>query len=367
MFPKWVVSSLLGCILVSGCVAPMTPTASSPDRALEKRLRATVSHLAGDIGARSVWEPEKLQESREWLIRQIQLLGLKPQEQVFTAHYRSRDGSPKTLQVANVFTEIPGQNTAEVLVLGAHYDSRIGMAKAAFGRYADASFPSTPGANDNASGVAAVLEAARALRSSNLACTLRLVFWVNEEYPFYGNFQSKDGWQGMGSFEDARFLASQTRRVKGAISVDMLGSFSDEAGSQKFLTPWGRVPSPLSRVVFPRHRADFVAIVGNRASAGFVKETRLLWQKAGKTPVMSLTPPFTSRGSASDEWSYWQQGMPALAITDTAYNRYDHYHRETDTPDQLNYSAFAHATSALIETVSGLAGKSNDDAALPTK
>lgn len=206
-----------------------------------------------------------------------------------------------------------GSPSADRLVVGAHYD----VAGA------------TPGADDNASGVAALLELARLLAVSptKLSRRIDLVAFTLEEPPYFATEQ-------MGSVVHARRLAQEKARVKLMVSLEMLGYYSDQPGSQRF-------PHGLFKLFYPS-TGHFILLVGRLGEGDKVRAFRRHMQQGSTVAVHSLTGPEKLFGiDFSDHRSYWAQGYPALMVTDTAFYRNPHYHRTTDTPDTLDYARLA--------------------------
>ncbi|MEW5850184.1 MAG: M28 family peptidase [Myxococcota bacterium] len=221
----------------------------------------------------------------------------------------------------NLQVEIPGMVAPhELVVVGAHYDT--------------AHF--SPGADDNASGCAALLMLARALVGAALMRTLRLVFFVNEEPPLTRTPR-------MGSAVYAAACRRRRDRVRAMISLESLGFHQHSRRSLDYPLPL-RLFNPLP--------TDDVAIVGNPASAPLVwRIHRTLSQRCGVASTRMVLPGFVPGVRSSDHWSFWQQGYPAVMITDTALLRYRHYHRATDTEEKLDYQQLARITSALEAVV----------------
>jgi hypothetical protein len=228
--------------------------------------------------------------------------------------------------VRNLAAELPGASRPEEVVLvGAHYDSVDG----------------SPGANDNASGVAALLEIARLLRETPPARTVRFVAFVNEEPPF---FQT----EAMGSRVHARAARGRGERIVAMLSLETLGYYTGEPGSQTF-------PTPLLRPFYP-DRGDFVAFVGNLASRRLLRQAVAAFRRHAPFPCEGLSAPAWITGvDWSDQWSFWQEGYPALMVTDTALFRYPHYHGPGDLPGRLAYPQLARVTAGLAATVAALA------------
>lgn len=215
---------------------------------------------------------------------------------------------------------------APILVVGAHYDS----------------FGAAPGADDNASGVAALLELARALRplDGEAALELQLVFYANEEPPYFKT-------NAMGSLVHARSF-DDPARVAGMISLETMGYYSGTPGSQNY-------PFPLS-LRYP-DTGNFVAFVGELPSRSFLRETIGTFRDHARIPSVGGTAPGFVQGiDWSDHWAYAEQDIPAIMVTDTAPFRNPHYHRASDTPDTLDYLRLALAVEGLRATLAAKAG-----------
>jgi Zn-dependent M28 family amino/carboxypeptidase len=229
--------------------------------------------------------------------------------------------------VRNIAVTIPSRSAdgAETVVIGAHYDSA-----------GDA-----PGANDNGSGVAALLELARLLRAHGpVRHQLRLVFFVNEEPPYY---RTAD----MGSWRFARLLVEQREPVRAMLSLETLGAYSDAAGSQQYPAPFG--------LFFP-NTANFIAFVGTPGARRLVHEAIGSFRRHTRFPTIGGVAPAAVPGiDWSDHWSFGQFGYPAIMVTDTALYRYRHYHLPSDTPDKVDYERLARVTKGLEHVIRDLA------------
>jgi len=205
----------------------------------------------------------------------------------------------------------------QTIVVGAHYDSA---------RY-------TPGANDNASGTAAVIELSRLLKDIRPKRTrLRLVLFVNEEPPYFKT-------ENMGSYRYARMLAERHEPVTAMMTPETIGWFRDEPGSQRY--PW-----PLS--LFLPDKANFVAFVGMLKSRSLVHKVVGSFRRHTAFPSIGGVAPSIIPGiDWSDHWGFAQFGFPAIMITDTAIFRYPHYHQPADTPDKVNYEHLARITKGI--------------------
>jgi Zn-dependent M28 family amino/carboxypeptidase len=209
-----------------------------------------------------------------------------------------------------------------VVVVGAHYDSALG----------------TPGANDNGSGVAAVLELARLLRDLGRAGgkRIRLVLFVNEEPPY---FRTED----MGSLHYARALAERHERVVAMYSLETIGYYSSEPGSQHY-------PAPFS-LLYP-DTGDFIAFVGTLESRALVWETVRSFRSHTAFPSIGGVAPAAVPGiDWSDHWAFRQHGFPAMMVTDTAPYRYPYYHRPSDTPDKVDVESLARIVKGMERVI----------------
>jgi len=204
------------------------------------------------------------------------------------------------------------------IVVGAHYDT----------------VPGSPGADDNASGVAAMIELAR------MGIPARFVAFANEELPYSHG-------EEMGSFAYAKRAKGRGERIAAMFSLEMLGCYSDAPGSQRY--------PPVIGWFYPS-RADFIAFVGDLGARRLVKRAHALFRKHSRFPSESLAAPaFVPGITRSDHWSFRRHGYPALMVTDTAFNRYPHYHRASDTPEKLDYARMAEVTIGLAAMLTELA------------
>ncbi len=295
---------------------PLPPLAEA-ERAAADRLRREVERLAGEIGERHVWRYERLTAAAAAIEGALASAGYAVADQPFTA-----DGRP----VRNLEAERRGSDRAdEIVVIGAHYDT----------------VPGCPGADDNASGVAVLLELARRFAPARPARTLRFVAFVNEEPPFFQTDQ-------MGSYQYARRARARGERIVGMLSLESLGWYSDVKGSQQY-------PVPLA-FFYPR-RADFIGFVANVRSRALVRRVVETFRRRATLPSEAAAAPGWIAGVGwSDHWAFWRHGYPALMVTDTALFRYAHYHQPSDTPDRLDYGRMARLTGGLTAVVADLAG-----------
>lgn len=298
----------------AGPAVPFT----SEEKQLARSLTQHVTVLAGEIGERNTRNLEGLNRAADYIGAQLAAFGCVPQVQEFVA---------AGTQVKNIYCELRGKTRPdEVVVFGAHYDSVVG----------------TPGADDNASGVAALLEIARMSRDQKFTRTVQFVFFVNEEPPF---FQTPE----MGSFVYAKSLKAANRNVRSMLAIESIGFYSDRSESQHY-------PAAIA-ALYPS-TGDFIAFAADTKSAPLLRETVNTFRRTTQFPSEGGAVPESVPGVGwSDHWSFWQHGYPGVMVTDTAIYRNPHYHMPTDTPDKLDYDRTARVTTGLIRILEELAGQ----------
>jgi len=280
------------------------------------RLHAHVQRLAGDIGERHVWRPSALVAAADYIEQTFRRCGYEVRRQLFQA----RGVTCANLEIERVGT----QPERPLLLIGAHYDT----------------VPGSPGADDNASGVAALLEIARSLPVAPLRSTVRCVAFVNEEAPFFASLE-------MGSRVYAQAARARGEEIAFAASLEMLGYYSSRPRSQRY--------PPLLRHCYP-DRGDFIAFVSNPRSCRALLKFSKQFRAQSDFPCQRLVSPAIVPGVAwSDQWSFWQAGYPAFMVTDTAFYRYVHYHTPLDTPERLDFASLARVTAGLAAAVAALA------------
>lgn len=288
-------------------------TLTADELRLKHLLRVDVESLAGTIGERNVLlKPAELEAAAEFIENSLQAGGFQPQSQ----WYKIRD-----TKCRNIEAEIRGTSRPEeVVIVGAHYDSVV----------------ESPGADDNASGVAAMLALARGFAASLPSRTLRFVAFTNEEPPYFGTDE-------MGSVIYAKQCRGRGDRVVAMLSIESVGFYTTSPASQRY-------PAGLG-VMYPS-RGDFVAFVGNIFSRSLVHEAIRTFRSTGAIPSLGAALPNAIPGAGwSDHWSFWQQGFPGIHVTDTAVYRNPHYHTPQDPPDRLDYDRLARFTSAMREVI----------------
>ncbi len=295
--------------------APQLPAA---DRQLVAELKATVAHLSGKIGERNPKKHWELAAAADYLADQLSEAGYEVGRQ----GYEVDDVIAQNLEVDARGAE----RGDEIIVVGAHYDSAVG----------------SPGADDNASGTAALLALARRFRGRKLRRTVRFVFFANEEPPY---FQT----ERMGSLVYAKHALARGDRMLAMLSLESLGVYSDKVGSQRY-------PKGLQE----KHPTvgNFVAVVSDTASRALTDRFAKLLRESGPVAVESdALPPGLPGVGWSDHWSFWQIGVPAVMVTDTAPFRFAHYHKPTDTHERLDYERFAHVVVSLGRSLQELANQ----------
>jgi hypothetical protein len=280
--------------------------------------RRHVATLASEIGPRSFENFASLEAARFYLLSTLgpSNLGYPVREQRYTVNEQT---------FSNVEAELPGKRwPREIIVIGAHYDS----------------LAPTPGADDNASGVASLLTLAEIFAGNPQGRTLRFVAFTNEEPPW---FQTAD----MGSLRYAKELRAKGENVVAMLALESIGYFSDQPGSQHY-------PPPLDQL-YP-DTGNFLAVVGSPAHARLVDFVHSAIGYSGAIPVQKgALPPQTPGVGWSDHWSFWENGYPAVMLTGTAPFRNPNYHQPTDTAATLDYERLGRATAAIRQAIEALA------------
>ena len=295
----------------AGALLPLTPEQVELAGRLQDHVRAIASR------PHNLGHPEELERAAAHIEAALEGMGHAVRRQPFSAAGREVRNLEAVVEPA-----ASAAAGAKTLVVGAHYDS----------------YGHAPGANDNGTGVAAVLELARLLADlrGNGSLRIRFALFVNEEPPFFKT-------ESMGSLVYARRLKASGEPVLGMLSLETIGFYSDAEDSQRY--PW-----PLG-LLYPR-RGDFVAFVGLVSSRAFVRRTVASFRALAPFPSQGGTAPgFIPGIDWSDHWSFERVGIPALMVTDTALFRYPHYHSPADTPDKVDYERLARVVSGLERVV----------------
>lgn len=294
------------------------PVATDEIRDLEQKLHTHVHTLSTQIGERNLFHYNKLLLAAEYIRGEFEAAGYDVLRQKF-------DVSGNICE--NIEAEVRGTNRREdILVIGAHYDSVKG----------------SPGANDNGTGIAAMLALARQFAQSPVSRTLRFVAFANEEPPF---FQTPN----MGSWVYAQRSRQQNEHIVLMLSLETIGYYTDAPSSQRY-------PPPLS-LIYPS-TGNFIGFVSNLANRDWVQRAVGAFRQHTQFP---------SEGAAlfewlpgvgwSDHWAFWQEGFPALMVTDTALFRDPNYHTTNDTPDHIHFGHLARVVTGLEHVIRDLANQ----------
>jgi Zn-dependent M28 family amino/carboxypeptidase len=308
----WFVSIRMPGTSWAGALPPLSPELDT----LSKRLRGHVDMLAGRIGERNSEKMRALDSAADYMSASLKTLGLAVTEQRFDVNGRT---------FRNIEVTLAGSSRAnEIIVVGGHYDSA----------------PGTPGADDNASGAAAILEMARLLKSEPHLRTIKIVAFANEEPPFFFT-------EDMGSRRYARAAKERGDNIVAMISMETIGYYSDADGSQKY--------PPILGWFYPS-RGDFIGIVGNVKSRALVHRVVRDFRQFAAFPSAGSAAPMQIPGiSWSDQWSFWKEGYVAVMITDTAPFRNPNYHEMSDRPESLNYDYMARVVQGVARVVAVMA------------
>lgn len=275
-------------------------------------------------------------------------LGDKVEEQVFEA-----TGTPfhPKHQSKNIIVSL-GPKDGERVVIGAHYDTCA---------QGDPKEITNPGADDNASAVAGLLETGRELKNIEKelfkkGIRVDLVAYANEEPPYFKT-------PNMGSYVHAKSLKESGAKVKGMICYEMIGYYDDKEGSQGYLDrayefhggklPWYLKPINWTLKSLYPSKGNFISVVGNWNSRALAKKLKNDINDNSKMEAVSIRSPAKVLPliEMSDQWSYWEHGFPAVMLTDTAFLRNSNYHKNTDTPDTLNYSKMAELIKGVTSSI----------------
>ena len=270
-------------------------------------LEQHVRFLSETVHPRSFMQPDNLNAAADYVLTHFRQYSARTTEQTFIV-----DEQP----YRNIITRF-GSAEGQAIIVGAHYDS-----------YSD-----TPGADDNASGVAGLLELARLLYENPPKQPIELVAYSLEEPPFFRT-------QNMGSAIHADSLVDSQQDIQLMIVLEMIGYFSQQANSQNY-------PISLLNVMYPTE-GNYIAVVGRFAEISAVRTIKAAMSGATTLPVYSINAPQLIEGlDFSDHHNYWSRDFPAVMITDTAFYRNHHYHQLTDTADTLDYQKMANIVQGV--------------------
>ncbi len=314
-----------------GALPPLT----SEEQNLSARLRKHVEELAGNVGERNSSKFEQLNKAADYIKKTLDETGYTTAVLEFEV-----DGK----KYKNIEARMPDSSKTEtngekkqasdgIVVFGAHYDTVTGC----------------PGANDNGTGVAAVLEMARLISKQERESNPRnsqtgkkefiFVFFPNEEPPYFGS-------KSMGSYHYAEHCKAKSENITGMISVETIGYYSDQKGSQQY-------PAPFS--FFYPDSGNFIAFVGNMESRPFLIDCIKNFRAETSFPTEGMTAPDIVKGVGwSDQRNFWKVGYPGLMVTDTAPYRYPDYHKPSDTPDKVDYDKASRVVLGLTRLATKL-------------
>lgn len=292
------------------------PALSNEQKLLASKLHTHVQVLSVEIGDRSIKRFEGLDRAADYIEQQFASFGYQPKRQEFLL-------GPHKLR--NIEVQILGsKHPDEVIVFGAHYDT----------------VPGTPGADDNGSGIAALLCLAEAFANDPQERTLRFVAFSNEETYEY---------EKMGSFVYAGSCRANGDKIVGMYSLEMLGVYSDVEGSQRY-------PFPFS--IFYPTKGNFVAFVANPMSAEFLRSSIAAFRSKAEFPSEGCcAPDWVSDATRSDHFPFWKFGYAAVMVTDTSNFRFPLYHTPDDQIDKLDFGQMARVVSGLESTAKVLSRK----------
>ena len=291
------------------------PPLTSAELLMRSELERDVDKLAGQIGQRNIWHYKSLASAADFIETCLDETCCKVSRQNFQAQNNI---------CCNIEAVLTGtKHPEQVVIIGAHYDSVFGC----------------PGANDNGSAVAATLALARCFADRKPARSLRFVFFANEEPPF---FQTDE----MGSLIYARSCRTKGDNIIAMLCLECIGYYTEQPSSQKY-------PFPFN-LMYPS-TGNFIGFVSNFASRKLLHTVVASFRQKCQFPSEAGAVPEAIPGAAwSDQWSFWQQGYPAIMITDTAPFRYPYYHEPEDTPDKISYEHLTRVVSGLEQVIADL-------------
>lgn len=292
------------------------PELTEVEKSIATETRRDVDVLATEIGIRNHTRPAALEESADYIEAELTAAGFTVTRQTYDA---------VGMQFDNLEAVLTGASKPEqIVVVGAHYDSAADC----------------PAANDNGTGVAALLALARRFAGKPQPKTIRFVAFANEEPPHFKE-------TAMGSLHYANRCGDNGDDVTAMLSLETMGYYRDEAGTQQY-------PFPFS--LFYPSVGNFIGFVGDTTSRALVHQAVESFRRHAKFPSQGAALPAAVPGAGwSDHWSFWQNGYPAVMVTDTAPFRYPHYHTPEDTADKIDYERLARVVAGLEKVIVDLA------------
>jgi hypothetical protein len=301
--------------------------ADQPD---SKTLRKHVEELAR---LNRTFDHGDLDKAADYVRDEWRKLGLAVREQTYTVSGKGPYDIPgRTYR--NLMVSL-GPPDADRIILGAHYDVCTDAVP---------SVTHMPGADDNASGVAGLLELSRLLmaHSGKLNKRIDLVAFTLEEPPYFRTSEMGSAHHARQAFEEA---AQSNRKILGMIALEMIGYFREERNSQQY-------PLPALKRVYG-DQGNFIGVVGDFASWPWLQQVQHTMRRNMGLAVkwMSVSPQWVPGIDFSDHLNYAKLGIPAVMVTDTAFNRNPNYHQPTDTPDTLDYEKMAQVVQGVLGSV----------------
>lgn len=283
---------------------------------IRNQLKSHIEYLAGKLGERNIWHKHNLDETEQYISSIFTDIGLQVSEQDYLIN---------SVPVKNIIGEKKGANEPDkIIILGAHYDTVY----------------TSPGADDNASGVAAILVIADLLKNISLPYTIRFVAFCTEEPPF---FLSRE----MGSWQYAKLVKKKQENIIGMFSIESIGYYSTKKHSQRY---------PLLLGLIYPNTADFIGFIGNLSSRSLVVKSIASFRRQVQFPSEGIAAPrFIPGVSWSDQWSFWKHGYQGVMITGTALYRNPNYHLPSDLPNTLDYDRMARVVFGLTRMTFDLA------------
>ena len=279
------------------------------DNKLDTALEAHVKKLSDEIPKKSKSGYDRINITAEYIKSEFKKAGYTPEIQEYKIN---------SMEYQNIFVTKKGL-TDKLLVIGAHYDTYM-----------------NPGADDNQSGVAVLLETAKLSATIDTTDTIVFVAFVNEEPP---NFQTDD----MGSFVFAKGLKEKKADVSGAIILECVGYYSEAFGSQTY--------PPLFGLFYP-NKGNFITVVSNFNSKKLAARVEKKFRSITSLPVSkAVTFDFVPGVDFSDNWGFWKEGYPSIILTDTAFYRNPNYHTSKDVYDELDYERMAEIVEVLTKYI----------------
>jgi hypothetical protein len=262
----------------------------------------------------------QLRKCEGWIRQRWESQGYAVKKQTFP--YKGKEYS-------NLEIEIKGRIApSEIIIVSAQYDT----------------LPDSPGANNNGSGIAILFQLSRLLKKHIPGRTLRLLNFVNEEDPFFGS-------EMMGSYQYARRAYQQREDIQVMLSLDALGIYKEDPGSQK-------LPFPFS--MFYPNRGNFLAFIGNLSSRKYMKEATKGFKKGSSFPIEAgVVPHWVKAADWSDHRSFWQFGYPGIMVTDTGGFRSPSHTTREDTMEKLDFEAMSRIVLGMYSAMVELTQKEN--------